>query len=537
MMSMRFLRILALSFGGVAVLSSPACAGRRAVARAPGEAPPRAEFRAFWVDEFHAGIRTEDEATRLVSEARRANINTLFVQVRGHADALYAQSFEPPYDDTSYDPDFDALEHIIEAAHRAGLEVYAWLNATPAWRGSAPPRDPHHVFNLHGPGQTGDADWLTRSPEGGTRFPLGYFLDPGHPAAAAYLAEIYLNIVRHYAVDGIHFDFMRYPETRKPLKQGAPVGYNAVSLDRFRRSTGREDTPEPDDPQWTAWRRQQVTQLVRRIYIEAKAINPRLRVSAAVIAWDKPPISEKDFDDTRAMQWLFQDWHGWLKEGILDLAVPMNYVRENGHATQGWFDGWVRWEKRHKHGRALTVGIGAYMNPPAGTLAQIRRVRDSDGVYHADGVSLFSYAALAARGTRVRAPDAQAETEANPGEEDPAERVSFLTTGAPPELPAFSQPAAPPEMEWIERATRGWLAGTVRDADGGAADGAVVTAKRGRWFARKTRTLTDGNGYFGFAQLRPGRYHVRLEIQPKHSHEIQLKIVAGRVAQVELIRP
>ena len=536
-MSTKFSRILALSFGGVALLGSPGCGGRRAVARAQAVAPPRTEFRAFWVDEFHAGIRTPEEATGLVSDARRANINALFVQVRGHADALYTQSFEPPYDDPAYDPDFDALEHIIEAAHRAGLEVHAWLNATPAWRGPAPPRDPRHVFNLHGPGQTGDADWLTRSPQGDTHSPLGYFLDPGHPAAAAYLAEIYLNIVRHYAVDGIHFDFMRYPETRKPLKRGASVGYNATSLDRFRRSMGRQDTPAPDDPQWIAWRRQQVTQLVRRIYIEAKAINPRLKVSAAVIAWDKPPTSEKDFDETLAMQWMFQDWHGWLKEGILDLAVPMNYALENRPVTRDWFDGWLRWEKRHKHGRALTVGIGAYLNPPAATLAQIRRVRDSEGVYHADGVSLFSYAALAAGRIGVRSPGAQAVPEAKPEEEDSAERVLFLATGAPPEPPAFPQPAAPPEMEWIARPTRGWLAGTVRDAGSGAADGAAVTVKRVRWFARRRRTRTDGNGFFGFTELPPGRYRVRLEARPRRSPEIELEIVVGRVARVELGRP
>jgi uncharacterized lipoprotein YddW (UPF0748 family) len=537
MMATKFTRILVLSLGAVASLGNTGCAGRRAVARAQSVAPPRAELRAFWVDEFHAGIRTPEEATQLVSEAGQANINTLFVQVRGHADALYTQSFEPPYEDPAYDPDFDALEHIIEAAHRAGLEVYAWLNATPVWRGPTPPRDPRHIFNLHGPGQAGDADWLTRSSQGDARFPLGYFLDLGHPAAAAYLAEIYLNIVRHYAVDGIHFDFMRYPETRKHLKRGAPVGYNAISLDRFRRSTGREDQPAPDDPQWNAWRRQQVTQLVRRIYIDCKAINPRIKVSAAVIAWDKPPRSEKDFDETLAMQWTFQDWHGWLKEGILDLAVPMNYARANEPATRRWFDGWLRWEKRHKHGRALAVGIGAYLNSPAGTLAHIRQVRNSEGSYHADGVSLFSYAALAANRRGVRGPSVQALPGPPPAEEDPAKQVLFLATGAAPEPPAFPQPAAAPEMKWIVRPTSGWVAGTVRTAGGDAADGVAVTAKRARWFSRRRRTLTDGNGFFGFTQLRPGRYHVRLEVGPKRSPEVQVEIVAGRVARVELLGP
>jgi uncharacterized lipoprotein YddW (UPF0748 family) len=520
-------RFLAPWFCGIALLSP-------GVARSQEVTPIRSEFRALWVDEFHAGIRTREEAKELVSAAQRANINTLFVQVRGHADALYTQSVDPPYENPSYDPDFDALANIIEAAHGAGLEVYAWLNATPAWRGSAPPQDSRHVFNLHGNGQTGPADWLTHTPDGGTHFPLGYFLDPGHPAAAAYLTEIYLNIVRHYAVDGIHFDFMRYPETKRP-KRGAPVGYNAVSLDRFRRSMRREDTPAPDDPQWNVWRRQQVTQLVRRIYIEAKAINPQMKVSAAVITWDKPPLSEKDFYKTQAAQWLFQDWHGWLKEGILDFAVPMNYSRESDLGRRDWFDGWLRWEKRHKHGRALIVGLGAYLNPPADTLAQIRRTRDNDGVYHADGVSLFSYAAPVPRPTGVRVQGAQAVLGTKPEEEDPNERVLFLATGAPPEPPAFSQPASPPEMQWIAQPTHGWLAGTVRDSGGGLADGAVVTAKRVSWFARRKRTLTDGNGFFGFTELKPGRYQVRLEAKP--STKVELEIVAGRVGRVELIRP
>lgn len=529
-------KIFAPCFWGLALLSSPAGAGRRAIASSQEVAPIRPEFRALWVDEFHPGIRTREEATRLVSAAQRANINALFVQVRGHADALYTKSLEPPYDDPSYDPDFDALENIIEVAHGAGLEVHAWLNAMPAWRGSAPPRDSRHVFNLHGNGQTGTADWLTRSPEGGTRFPLGYFLDPGHPAAAAYLAEICLNIVRHYAVDGIHFDFMRYPETRKSPKRGAPVGYNAVSLDRFRRSTGRENIPAPDDAQWSAWRRQQVTQLLRRIYIEAKAINPQLKVSAAVIAWGKPPLSEKDFDKTLATQWLFQDWHGWLKEGIVDFAVPMNYARERGLAKRDWFDGWLRWEKRHKHGRALIVGVGAYLNPPSGTLAQIRRVLN-DGEYQADGVSLFSYAAPVASRTGVRDQSAPAVLEAKAEEEDPTERVSFLASGAPPEPPVFSQPVSRPELDWIARPTHGWLAGTVHDTDGCATDGAVVTAKEVGLFARRKRALTDGNGFFGFAHLRPGHYQVRLETQSEHSPKVGLEIVAGRVARVELVSP
>ena len=75
----------------------------------------------------------------------------------------------------------------------------------------------------------------------------------------------------------------------------------------------------------------------------------------------------------------------------------------------------------------------------------------------------------------------------------------------------------------------------LRDSGGGLADGAVVTAKRVRWFARRKRTLTDGNGFFGFTELKPGRYRVCLAAKP--STKVEREIVAGRVGRVELIRP
>jgi uncharacterized lipoprotein YddW (UPF0748 family) len=282
----------------------------RSIPTAVPAAGPTPELRALWVDGFHAGIRSPQEVAQLVADAKQAHINTLIVQVRRRGDALYTRSFEPPVQDPLYDGMFDGLAAVLDAAHREGIEVHAWINAMPIWRGEAPPSDPRHVFNRHGPAQTGEENWLTRSPDGGWKFPVGYFLDPGHPGAAAYLTEVYLNIIRNYPVDGIHFDYIRYPETEERLERGAGVGYNETSLARFRRATGRTDTPAPFDECFTEWRRQQVTQLVRRVYIETKALKPHLKVSAATIAWGKPPRSERDFLDMSPGQRIFQDWNG-----------------------------------------------------------------------------------------------------------------------------------------------------------------------------------------------------------------------------------
>lgn len=494
-------------------------------ASVPLDDPP--ELRALWVDAFHEGIRSPTEADDLVAAARRANLNTLIVQVRRRGDVLYTKALEPPLDDPAYDPAFDALAYIVDAGHRSGLQVHAWVNAMPVWRDEAAPRDPRHLFNRHGPNAEGADNWLTSSPQGNHKFPVGYFLDPGHPAAAAYLAEIYLGIVRNYGVDGIHFDYIRYPETEERLARGAAVGYNAVALERFRRATGRTDTPAPGDEQWMRWRREQVTNLVRRVSIEAKAINPRVKISAALIPWGAPPSRETDFEDAAPMQRVFQNWHQWLDDGLLDLGIPMNYASETDDRVRGWFDGWMRWEKQHGHGRHLAVGLGAYRNTPAHTLAQIARARTAENG-RVTGVSFFSYAVPRPAVPQQDGLKASAIVPAT-------ERMAFLADGADGRPGAFPRPAPVPPMPWIERPEHGWLAGTVTGTTRAAGDGIAVRITRKRlWpFGNTSHVRTDGNGFYGLAKIEPGRYTVAIRNDAGGWRTQQVQVSAGRVARVD----
>jgi uncharacterized lipoprotein YddW (UPF0748 family) len=492
-----------------------------ATARRTGSASSL-EFRAMWVDAFHAGIRTPPEALQLVANAKQANFNALIVQVRRRADAYYRQSFEPPAEDPDYDPSFDALAYIVELAHREHLEVYAWLNAMLVWSGQTPPRDPRHVFNQHGVTQSGENNWLTAAPNGEEKYRDGYYLDPGHPAAAEYLARVCINLVNNYQIDGIHLDFIRYPENVKIMEQGAPVGYNTTSVARFQRATGRQDTPLPNDSQWSEWRRQQITQVMRRIYLESKALKPRMRVSAALIAWGEPPSNEGDFERTAAMQVAFQDWHEWLKEGILDLAIPMDYVREDVPKVREWFNGWIRWEKRHKHGRQLAVGLGAYLNRPQDTLAQVRRVRQAEHGKTADGLSFFSYAHLMKASAPKATSSSALKAVAEPATPLPA--ISFFS-----ESGAFAQKAVVPTPEWLATPRTGWIAGTVRGA-GKPADGSWVVLRRSGWFHKTHRTQSDGNGFFGFSALKPGHYRLRAG----SGKPVVVEVVAGKVALTEI---
>ena len=525
------------------------------------EEPAQPELRAVWVDAFHHGIRSPSEAAQLVADAKRIHLNTLIVQVRRRGDALYTGGLEPPLDDPAYDPSFDALAHIVSIAHEAGLQVHAWINAMPVWRDEAPPKDARHVFNRHGPGAASGQSWLTSTRSGTRKFPVGYFLDPGHPAARDHLVAVYLDIVRRYDIDGIHFDYIRYPETEgAPLPRGADVGYNPVSVARFQREARRKAVPLPDDEAWTRWRREQVTGLIRRIAIEAQAIKPRLKVSAAVIAWGAPPATNDDFENTAPMQRVFQDWRCWLEEGIIDLAVPMNYAREHDERGRDWYDGWITWEKRHKADRQLAVGVGGYLSAPEGVLAQIGRARRLESGARADGVSLFSYylpfaAPVAPPEAPAAAPTAQAPTEAAPvpavqavpaGSTPPPsappppppapERLDYLVQGAGSTPAVFAGPVPVPAMPWIERPAEGWIAGTVVNKPGKAVDRRTIRMWSARGPGKVLKTSSDANGWFGMARLAPGTYRVQLENEKGKTvgSRIDVVVSAGAVARVTL---
>jgi len=483
-----------------------------AYAAAPNGTP---EFRAMWVDGFNSGIRTPEEAHQLVADAKKANFNLLIVQVRRRGDTFYVNSIDPPVEDAPYDPKFDALAYIVDLAHKDGIQVHAWVNAMTIWKNQAPPKDPKHVFHTHGINVKGPDNWLNAMPDGTQLFEVGYFLDPGHPGAMDYLAGVYSNLVRSYDVDGIHFDYIRYPETLKALPRGAECGYNAVSIARFQRATGRTDVPKPDDEEFTKWRRQQVTNLVRRVYLEAKSIKPKVVVSAAVIAWGQAPVKEKDFYNSAPGQRIFQDWNGWLKDGILDMAVPMNYAREVDPKVREYWNGWIAFEKKYKHGRHMVVGIGSYLNAPESNLAQVSRVRQPLGNAAADGVSFFNYTSL----KRLFQPRGEA-----------APLATKLTMDALIES-AFTAPAPAPKALWIEQPTTGYVFGRLTAPTPAAADGVTISIRRSGFnpFRGSKKVVTDGNGYFGLANLKPGSYDIKIA-----NTKVKVSVEAGKVSRADL---
>ncbi|MDQ6918106.1 MAG: family 10 glycosylhydrolase [Candidatus Dormibacteraeota bacterium] len=343
----------------------------------PDAAP---EYRALWVDGFHQGFKSPQQVDTLIARALKGNLNALFVQVRKRGDAYFLRGVEPTATDISYPnhPSWDPLAYLIQKAHTANppIEVHAWMNTFFVGQTS-------EVFQ-------DNADWGNLKASGSNE---GYgYLDPGVPAVRAYTQEVMLQVVRHYNVDGIHLDFVRYPD-------GGDWGYTKISLDLFNQATGRSGRPDPSDASWQQWRRDQVTAFVQGLHDAIQKVRPRVKLSGALIAYGNGPTSDAEFQSTRTYNDVYQDWPTWFRRGYLDIGVPMNYDRDSSPSQSKWFRAWTAWEKDLAKGHLL-VGIGAFLNYPEDSFTQIRDALARSAAGNKPlGVAIYSYASTSVYGT------------------------------------------------------------------------------------------------------------------------------------------
>ena len=64
-----------------------------------------------------------------------------------------------------------------------------------------------------------------------------------------------------------------------------------------------------------------------------------------------------------------------------------------------------------------------------------------------------------------------------------------------------------------------------------------VTRKRFWPFGRTRRVRTDGSGYFGLANVKPGRYEVSVDARGKRAANVLVRVEAGKVTRADLSAP
>lgn len=483
------------------------------------------EMRGLWADAFHNGMKNASQVSDLVAAARAANMNAIFVQVRKRGDAYYNSTLEPKAADVS-PQSFDPLADLITKANTGGpkIEVHAWIVTYNIWNNrDTAPTQPTHPYNLH-------PDWLSKNHLGATWANGNYQLDQGHPDVQQHTYDVCMDIITRYNVDGIHYDYVRYSDDGSSANY-QPWGYNAVALQRYKTQKNVTATPTPGDATWLQWRRDQVTALVRKVYLNAWAAKPNVCVSAALIAYGVSApanLTLSAWQNTDAYRRTLQDWRAWMEEGILDLGCPMIYRDETVYP--GSFNAWGNYAKDRQYNRAAAVGPAWYLNTVGNTIRQVGQARAAspNGNFGA-GIVGYSY------GVRCRRLISGNNYESNYVPH--SEFVSALTTEATAEVydpggtPVFPSAVTSPPMPWKTNQTKGHLMGTVAVENGAVLDGATVTIT-----GPVTRTTqTDATGFFGSVDLPVGNYTVTVNIPGWPVSTTTLTVTGAQVAGTAII--
>lgn len=467
------------------------------------------ELRGMWVNAWNAGFRDASQVTTLVNNLRAANMNAVIPQVRRRGDSLYQSNYEPFASGLS-PSNFDALGDLISKAHNTNngqyIEVHAWLVTYHIWSGATNATTPvaSHPLKQH-------PDWLLQDVNGEVFIGNQYTFDPGHPEVQRHTFNVAMDIVTNYNVDGINFDYIRY--------SSANEGYNPVSVARFNQRYGRTGQPAPTDAAWKQFRRDQITGLLRKVYLNAIAVKPHLKISCDTITWAPGPTSLAAwYSSSAAWNSILQDWRGWMEEGIMDYNIPMNYFRETTHPTD--YRNWLNFIVDHQYNRQAVIGPGVYLNNQSNAIVQLRRTRvASPAGNKAVGVVGYDYNTPHLSGAGQFATFRTYLT-SSPNAHDP------LAPGI------FSQPATIPPMPWKVAPTKGHLMGNIfGGTTNNALDGALV-----RLVGASNRIQTnDATGFYGFVDLTPGNYTVSANFPGFSSRTNHVTIMAGVVTSQDLL--
>jgi uncharacterized lipoprotein YddW (UPF0748 family) len=337
------------------------------------------EARGVWVTRWD--FKTSEDVVAIMDNCASAGFNQVYFQVRGTADAYYRSTLEPWAAPLSgklgKDPGWDPLQVAIKAAHERKMELHAWINVATAWKGKLPPgkSKPAHILRSH-PG------WRMVYKDGR---PMPYadayiFVSPAIPGFQKHIQAVVAEIASFYAVDGIHFDYTRYP---------APdTSYDKVSNRLYWKAKKKNKKLTR-----AAWQREELTSLVLRMKERVKEVRPAAVVSAAVTGvykdrWEWGEVV-KGFSD------FHQDSHGWAKASAVDVLIPMIYWKPT-RPPGGKSD----YRTLVKDFAALldTVQVLSGINVEAGPFKMLENEIKIAREHSYPGVVLFAYAALKQRG-------------------------------------------------------------------------------------------------------------------------------------------
>lgn len=251
------------------------------------------EFRAVWNHSGTGDCGTWDDAMQRLAAG---NFNAVVPNMWWGGVAHYDSKLLPH--SATFDSRGDQIAQCVEAGKKYGIQVHPWkVN----WNLSTAPKSFVDQMRAEGRLQKDfrgeEYSWLC----------------PSDPRNFQLELDTMLEVVRNYDVDGVHFDYIRYPDGEKCYCDGC--------RERFEKFLGAKVADWPRDcysgalrEQYRQWRCDQISRLVKATSEQAHQIKPYIRISAAVFS-GYPGCKDS----------VGQDWVMWCKQGWLDFVCPMDY--------------------------------------------------------------------------------------------------------------------------------------------------------------------------------------------------------------------
>jgi uncharacterized lipoprotein YddW (UPF0748 family) len=266
------------------------------------QTPAPGEHRAFWCHSaFGVAGLSWDNAIKVLADNGFTAIlpNMLWGGV-----AYYRSDVLPVSAAVSERGDQIAL--CLAACRRYGVQCHIWKVNYNMGSGT----DPAFVAQKKAEGRT----QVTYDGTANDRW-----LCPSHPENQKLEIESMLEVARKYEVDGLHFDYIRYPDRQGCFCPGCRARFETAI--RRKISVWPAEVRNNADlaSKWLDFRRQQITIVVAAVAERARQIRPGLKISAAVFRnW----LTDRDA--------VGQDWKLWCERGYLDFVCPMDYTASGG---------------------------------------------------------------------------------------------------------------------------------------------------------------------------------------------------------------
>ena len=347
--SLAALLLVAACSGAVVSAPSPSAPASPTPVASDTAPPPIArEMRGLWIATVanidwpsRTTLTADQQRAELVDILDRAasnGINTVVLQVRPAADAIYRSSLEPWAAMLSgkqgTDPGYDPLAFAIEQAHARGLELHAWIN--PFRAGNAKDTAllaPTHLFNTRRS--------LLRV------YGAQLWLEPGDSAIQNHVMRVVSDIVTRYDIDAIHADDYFYPYQENDASgrlidfpDSATYAASGVTLSR------------------ADWRRANVDRFIERLYREVHQIKPTIKVGISPFGIWRPgsPAGVAGLD---AYATLYADSRKWLQQGWVDYLAPQLYwsIAAPQQSFPALLDWWMAQNTLSRH---LWPGLATY---------------------------------------------------------------------------------------------------------------------------------------------------------------------------------